>query len=254
MENMIRVNELLILENRSGTTLAGTEGKKVLSFTLPEGFFAPQFTSEIADAVTVTDQGFDYIRPVNPGELQVGVSYHLKISSLPYTLSLQTNYPTLALMVLTDAGMQIVSDTLISQPPIEQGGQQFRPYVGENFDKGTVITAKLTRELQDNQRQGLIVSVIVGVLIVGGISSVYFKKWLSKGKKPSRSSRVSKPSLKQEREELIRAIAELDDRFEEGHLSEEIYHKERARKKKRLIELTRILSREQGARGVEGQR
>lgn len=265
--DMIRITEVLILDNRSEATLVSTGGSKVLSFNLPEGFFAPQFLEEMADAVSITDRGFDYNKPIAPGELKLAVSYHVKISSFPYTLSIKTSYPTKLLDVfIADSDTQVESPQLVAQPPVQMGDQLFRRYAGENFDKGVVIPIKLIpgsgkgqpgsglpdsnasrivplppEEQQDNQRQSLIVSVLVSILIVGGILSVYVKNRLSKNKRKSGSPRNPKLSLKQEREELIRVIAELDDRFEAGDITEENYHKERARKKKKLIELTRTL-------------
>lgn len=266
-KEVMRVVEVFMIENKSDATLVGLEEKKTLRFALPEGFFAPQFIDETANVVSVTHQGFDYLNPVEPGELQLAVSYHLKISSLPYTFSIQTNYPTQVLNVFTDPSIQVVSDQLRSQPLVQMGEQQFRRYAGNDFNQGTVIPIQLTpasgpslpnsgipdsnasrvaplpsEEFQDNQRQSLIVFIIVSILIIGGVLAAYSKSRLNKNKKASKPARMLKPSVKQEREALIRAIADLDDRFEAGDLAEEAYHKERARKKKKLMELTRAIN------------
>lgn len=267
--NVLVANEFLVLENGSDATIVGTEEKKVLSFTLPEGFFAPQFMPEIVESVAVNDRGFDYTKPVSPGELQVGVSYHLKVSSFPHTLSIRTSYPTRSFIIVTEMDNQVVSDQLATQPPMQQDDKQFRLYTGENLDKGAIITAKLTSSVdqpgsgngnqqaqrgtmpppqippegrpEDNQKQGWIVLTIVSILILGGVFTYYIKRELNRQKKMSQSSRTPRLSPKQEREELIKMIGDLDDQFEAGELSEDTYRKERARKKKRLVELTRAL-------------
>lgn len=266
-KDVMRVVEVFILENKTDATLVGSEGRGSLHFVLPEGFFAPQFIEDPADTISITDRGFEYIKPVDPGELQLAVSYHLKVSSFPYTFSIQTSYPTQSLNIFTDRSMEVVSDQLRSQPLVQMGEQQLRRYAGGNFDKDTRVILKLIpaneatqsnsgiptsdasrivplppEEQQDNQRQGLIVSILVSILIIGGVLSIYAKSQLKKTKKASKSSTALKPSLKQEREELIKIIAELDDQFEAGAITEETYRKERARRKKKLIELTRILN------------
>ena len=219
-----------------------------LRFALPRGAVNTQMQSGFNNQDVVPDVGgIQVTSPVDPGPHDFALSFQLPYQGSSADLSLQLPYTTGTFSVyLPDQGPRLGPTDLAAGQPQQLGNQQYTPFVASNLAKSTIVPLQLTGL---NSRGGLgpnqlaLVSLGVVLLVLGGGVLLYSLR------RPARRGAavgVGSDALEQERLQLLVRLATLDDRYAAGQISARAYEAERARGKRRLVELT-VLRKQQAA-------
>lgn len=226
-----------------GSKVVGADGKKeTLRFSLPKKATELQYTLELMECCVVqTEEGFVDTMPVKPGAIEASFSYRLSYSSGTYTFSKKVNHPIDNFDLLVQSkGIEVVSDQLTTEEPLDIEGNRFIHLSSKNLAPGVILSARLSGlPKADIQRVLIWVAMGLTVLIVGfGFSYPLIRKRLQP---------VSpEGSLDHKRQGLLLKIAQLDNDFESGKISEEVYRRIRTETKAQLVELMRRLKEKSG--------
>jgi len=195
-----------------------------------------------------TADGFADTLPVIPGQstLQVILSYVIPYDPASTTLSTKFLYPTKAVNVfLSDSGVEMSSERMMLMGTMGAGAQAYIGYVGQDFTVGDTLVL----EFKGAAKTGAATTAPTGglsttgyVLIIGGLVLILVALALAYPallrRQPSAVVAEATPvPCDDECEELLAAIADLDDLFEAGELDEETYRRRRQALKARLLEI-----------------
>ncbi len=233
-EDILLVKEYYLLVNEADRTYIGASGEvdtEVLYFSLPEGATELQPTMGLMDCcIVMNENGFTDIMPALPGMKEVGYSYRLHPDSGTFTFSQMIHYPINRLDVLVqDGDIQVASNQLSDDEPMHINDIHYEHLSGQDFAAGDTLVMRLSG-LPRTETQGIALWVLLAVLVIG-ISFVFI--FLMKKKRLQPVS--DEGSLNLHKQQLLDELAELDDNFEDGNISEEAYRKLRAEKKAELI-------------------
>jgi mono/diheme cytochrome c family protein len=252
-EGGVSVNELYVVNNNSETVYIGESGnadegtfEMVLPGDAQEISFQRAFGSldEFipANELVFTGRGWADTFPLRPGPSSVIL---LASYVLPYedgvTISHPILYSTSAVnLVVPDAGVALTDE----EEWVDMGQRSMGSINVSNFGKsdlpaGSVLTVNLEGEPDlepvspgtitlDNQSE-LLIGLAVALLVIG-VAAVFIWKWKQEPVDAGLTESYS-------REDLLQAIADLDDDFELGRISEDRYHSEREDLKSELVAL-----------------
>ncbi len=198
--------------------------------------------------IVQTADGFADTLPVIPGQstLQVILSYVIPYDPASTTLSTTFLYPTKAVNVfLSDSGVEMSSERMMRMGTMGTGAQAYIGYVGQDFAVGDTLTLEFKGAATTG---GTLTSAPTGglsttgyVLIIGGLLLILVALALAypalRRRQPSGAVEPTPAPCDDECEELLAAIADLDDLFEAGDLDEETYRRRRQALKARLLEI-----------------
>jgi hypothetical protein len=211
-----------------------------LKFGLPKGAINAQMQSGFNNQDVVADvAGIQVTSPVDPGSHDFALSFQLPYQGSSADLSLQVPYPTGTFtMYVPDQGPKLGQTDLAAGDPQQLGNQTYTPFSASNVAKSTVVPIQLTGlgssgGLGPNQLA--LVSLGVVLLVLGGGVLIYTMR------RPARQAaadEVDSDAIEQERLQLLVRLATLDDRYAAGQITARAYKTERARGKRRLVELT----------------
>jgi 5-hydroxyisourate hydrolase-like protein (transthyretin family) len=261
----LAVQELYIFDNSSDMIYVG-RGGSILHFSLPGDATGLALSdSHLQSNVIETDQGFDSLLPVEPGQSQVLFSYLLPYDQRSLTLRRKLMYPTNSLDVLIpDVGVQAESGQLTYRGLT--GGEQtsYLHFEAQDLGRGAEIEVSLSGSpggaatlalsgvsLSSGVRE-LWPWIAAGLVLVGGLlafAQLRLQRTRRKGAgapPPVTAEDQSRDSeLRARRQELLQLVADLDDAFAEGNVSEEGYRQLRESVHSRLMEISRRLEADQ---------
>ncbi|MFQ5988032.1 MAG: hypothetical protein ACE5H6_04195 [Dehalococcoidia bacterium] len=240
------VVEDIILANWGDETYigsAGAEDRQALRFLLPGDARDVEFTYGLMECCTqMSDHSIINSMAFPPGTKEVAFSYGLVYSPPSYLFSRAVDYPTNSLILyVEDVGdIELTSEQLTAaEPIIAQDGTRFLQFVGQDLTAGGDLTFTISVSTiavstpTDYQSAFRWVGVALIVLALGFCFSY-----------PMLTRRLPKwGAVSPEARDLLLEIAELDDDFEGGRISEEEYRRLRSQKKARAVELSRPLRR-----------
>jgi hypothetical protein len=242
------VMEMGAVVNRSDRTYVGAAGEDgrptTLRFSLPRGAtqVAPQAGLPPDDLVPTPD-GFQTANPVVPGRQELAFSYQLPYSSSTLDLAKRLEYPTGTFnLYLPDTGLTAVSPHLTYQGTSELGGQRYQLYSAQGLPAGAAIAIRLgglpAPDIPRPQQLGLIV-LGASAALLGGATAVAIRRRrrANAALAPAHAPVASGGDL--ERVDLVRSLAELDERYSAGAIDEATYRAEREQGKARLVALLR---------------
>jgi cytochrome c551/c552 len=241
----ISVAELLMFENRDKKIYVGSDvvnGKReTLRFRLPSDASNIQFVHGItSENVVQTESGFSDTSAVWPGVRRVVYTYTLPFKSGKNVIEDKVNYPTDSLLLLvSDSDENVTVEGLTGGGLVDIQNEKFLQWTGKNLKPGSKIVVAINKSF-DREAVVKWAALCVVLLVVGG-GMLYAFVFKGKGFDSQESEEVLS-DIEKEKGKLIQEIAELDDRFEEGGLDEEIYRKARKEKKERLIKLIRRIT------------
>lgn len=236
-KGILRIKELMVVQNRGTHTYVGNReaalGKKeTLHISLPEGAVDFQNLQGLRSS-DIVPTGNDVVdtAPIKPGTKRIQFSYSIDTKGKDYKFLKAFNLETKQFgIIFPDTGLQMVSNQLTLQGPMESNGQKFYTLSGRDFPRGFQIAVDLK-----SAEKGSIVKwgvVILGVIILGvGIGIPLKMKKVTTDEEPENDQYES-------RTDVLRAIAELDDQAEAGEIDPEDYKIQRAE----LLSRTRELS------------
>jgi mono/diheme cytochrome c family protein len=252
----VQVGELLAIRNGGDLTLRPeAEGGPTIEFPLPSGYTSLTFQDgELGNAYLQTESGFADTLPIGPGDNARQILASFK---LPYTDSLtfsQTlSYPAAEInILLPDAGVTISGNGLVDAGAQEMEGGQFGLYTLPGANAGETVTFTLSGRptiTSDSNAAPPITfdlrSALIGILALGLAVALAAYWWTGGSSEPTPAPATTpKPSKRARsqtarRDELLDAIAALDDTYEAGNYDEIKYREERERLK---TELRKIVS------------
>ena len=257
-DRILNVLQIVQLQNTGDRTYIGgtSVGPHRVTLSLPilDGATDIQFDSQDADSTTIRGTNLlSYTLPFQPGNDQVVYNYSVPFNPPTYPFSLQLPFDVLKYqLLLTDVGATITS-TQLSAPTNfpTQSGQNYLMSAASNLSKGSVVKATFINlpattsapnpttsgsnpasaspAVVDNNSQ----MIGVGVL---GLAAVAALLLIAYPLIRRRANRVAVASTNR-RMELLQDIADLDDDFEAGKVSESTYKEERVRLKAKLSEM-----------------
>ena len=237
----VTVGQLYVFSNR-GDTAYGADGASRLRFNLPAGAAGVSVQNAVeGQNLFAVEGGFELAQPVIPGErsTQVLVSFDLPYAgAADYAQTMV--YPVSSLNVLiTDLGVSLSDSALTSLGVQNAMGMQFQGFEQTGLSAGdslrfhlsglptTVTGAETAVAPAAVERPWPLVAGLAGVgaglLIAGG-----WLYWRSRGQP------AVQPPLS--RDDLLRALAELDERHDAQQVSDLAYTRARDRIKQQLRE------------------
>jgi hypothetical protein len=227
-EGAVQIAELLVLVNTSDHTyVGGSSGdrRESVHFSLPDGARDVQLMDGLYErAVTVSaDELIDSVG-VKPGMREVAYSYTVPITGRTIALGRRVDYPTGRFEVFGRAGATLSVTPLARQDDVKTDQGIYARYSGGPVEAGTVVKFGLTG-LPVRRPIGRYAAIAAFAgLVAAGVAYPFLRR--TRQLDPRRSV--------MSRDELIRTVAALDDRFDAGQLSEAAYHRQRARYLERL--------------------
>jgi hypothetical protein len=250
---VVSVLELYQFGNMGDETYVGKAGaagvRQSVVVALPEDAFGLVLQSDaLAGMVEVVDNQVAASAPVLPGDatLDLAFSYRLPYSGAKTALIRRAQYPILRVNgLVADGGGTLSSDSLTYMGDLEVEGQWFSQYVGEGLASGEALLLQLDglAPLGEAAASGAVGGGITTAAsptavrwFVFGAAALLFAVGLSH---PSWGRMGGRPGNGEggdvdEREHLLRLLAQLDDAHAAGLLDEEVYLHLREEHKSRL--------------------
>lgn len=229
-EGAVQVAELLVFVNTSDRTYVGGgsngDRRQSLHFSLPDGARDVQLMDGLDErAVTVSaDELVDTVG-VKPGMREIAYSYALPVTGRTVEVRRRVDYPTGRLEVFGRAGATLSVTPLGRQDDVKTDQGVYARYSGGPIEAGAIVKVGLTG-LPVRRPTGRYAAIAAFIgLVAAGIVYPFLR----------RPRRVVEPRRAvMGRDELIQAVAALDDRFEAGEVPEAEYHRRRTRYLERL--------------------
>lgn len=260
-EDRVGVNQLYIVNNDQDAVFVGASGdpaQGVVEVAVPEGAenlmfqrsFGSMDTFLPANDFVQTARGWADPLPLRPGQ---GALTLLVRYELPYTSGMTIAHPIFyetatSTIILPDVGVSVTNNPWVEQPPQSFGqGETFLNYSGPGVPAGETITVVLEgrpRVVTDDSGAAVATRDQTTELLIGGaalllaaVGGVFL--WRAWQKRSSEEEDWEEPEETTvvdpaEADELLKAIADLDEAFETGSIDETAYQAQRAELKRRL--------------------
>lgn len=243
----LRIMEIISINNVGNRTYKGLEKEgsgeiETLVFDLPRGYSNFKLMQMIPpEQLRFKEDGFALTGPIIPGRSQFNFTFNLPGSVLTWKKDIK--YPTGNINLLySDPSLNIISDGLSSRGAMKMGDNEYIVLTAKNIKSGSSFSisfggaAKQLGWISGNQGT-IVIIFIIGLVALTGFSLAI----------KARAGRCGEEGAPPEEEfelqknELIKDIALLDDRFEAGALAQKGYDEERSEKKAQLLEIVRII-------------
>ncbi len=250
-EGAVGVNELYVVNNNSNTVFVGESGdpdQGTFEILLPDDAqeisiqraFGSMDNFVPANEFVFTGRGWADSFPLRPGPgtLVILVSY-----ALPYDDEATISHPILysasaVNLALPDTGVTLVdAQDWADMGQLAMGSTNVSNFGKSDIPAGSVLTLSLEGEPEliessvgstvVDSRLELFVGIGVAIL-VAGIAVVFIRRWQNV---PAERA----IPLGSDRDELLQAIADLDDDFEAGLIGDNTYQREREQLKANLV-------------------
>jgi len=225
------VREFIVFENRDNRTFVGqrkvegSDRREVVRVSLPQGALDLQFERSMTGRIIKTEDGFISTAELRPGPTNLQFSYRVSTPDSSYFFKRTVNMKTESIeMIFPAAGIRVTTDEARFKGPTMESDQRFLHLSGKDFEKG----AELAVRLDFGRRDGFL------KWILGGIGAFVFVVGFAFSVLRGRRTPVAEPSpagegldKEENREALLRRIADLDLRHEQGEIDPDVYRAER---------------------------
>ncbi len=234
---LLNILELLVLVNTGDRAYASRPGagggmpRELVRFGLPPGADGLTFQETIPGVeVRQVDRGFALIGAIPPGAHELFFSYTVPYVGDSLAISRTLPYPTDDVLILVgDDRLQVAAPGLVARGSTTIAGRTYQVLAAERLPAGTRLTFTLT-----GLGGGLTPLVVDHGLLRGiGLVALLLGAALAVGY----ALRARARGLGQ-REQLLQAVAALDDRFAAGALDPADYRAQRSALLARLRTLT----------------
>ena len=218
-------------------TAAGDGPPATLRFALPRG--ASEVTPQAGlppAALVGTADGFFSTNPILPGRHELALSYQVPFEGSTLDIAKRLEYPTAAFNLYVPAtAVSVVSPQLTAAGTSEMGGQRYQVYGAQGLPGGSQIALRFSGlpASAGARAQQLGFAVLgFGVVGLGGAALFALRR---RSAEPTLEAVAAAREAGSPRLELLRALAELDERFTAGEVDEQRYRVERQEGKARLV-------------------
>lgn len=244
-EGAVQVAELLVFTNTSDRTYIGgpprADGKReTIRFTLPAGAANVQYMEGLMECcVSATDTGMVDTMDVEPGMREIAYAYTLPAGRGALALSRPLDYPSERAEVFGNATVRLEVAPLQRQQDVTTDQGTYARFSGTDLRAGTEIRLALSGlPVPRSATRRLAVALFAGVVAAALVYPLLRR----------RASAPAQTEPTQTREDLIAAVAALDDRFEAGQIPEAEYRRRREWYMTRLRRLTNLQEIQAGTR------
>jgi hypothetical protein len=185
-----------------------------IGFALPEG--AAETGVRILDAtidvpgLVETDFGFAATVAIPPGEHRFTFAYRVAGAAGTYDFSRVALYPVLKTTMYASDPLEVRSNRLQEAGTEEIGGTEYRLYsTGDVLDPGDSLQVSAAAEASGTP--GLTIGIVLAFLLAGVLLGFALV----------RRGGTRRPPAEPSRQEIVRAIAELDIRHEAGEIGDD---------------------------------
>jgi hypothetical protein len=242
-EGGLSVIESVTVANSSERAYIGRRGRvggrgapaPSLGFALPAAAACRAGACGIVDAtidvpvIVPQDYGFAATAAIPPGRTQITFSYRVEGGAGTFELSRVALYPTVETSVYAVEPLEIRSDRLRPQGQRRVGRDLYRVWsTTEALDAGDSLPVLAVAEA--GSQGSLIAGLGAAAAVIAGAVMVA----LVRRRRARSTSAPMAASRPENRDDLLRAIAELDLRYEAGELSPTNYDVARAKLKAKL--------------------
>lgn len=253
----LQVGEMHVFSNSGDRVYIGpsSELSGTLRFGLPVGATNLQFQEgELGGRFLKVDDGFVDTAPVLPGtgSHQVLFSYNLSYESPQFSFAVTDYYTATGVNVLvSDPAVQVSSPVLESEGLRDMQGQQWVSLAGKNLPAGQEILLALSNlPLEQRERPALpagtagpasrmdsvrlivLAAAVFGLGVLVGYNLPRRQQSAQGSSLPSRETAAETAEWSDD--DLVMALADLDDAFERDEIPPDEYHQRRESLKKRL--------------------
>jgi hypothetical protein len=214
------------------TAVAPRNGAGIWTAIVPER--ARQFRVGEGDVseggLVMRDGRVHLFAPIAPGLKQLSFRYELPPDAFPLRVPITEAVGVLEI-VADDPGARVSGAGLRETRPVESEGRTFKRFLSQDVPRNAVVRIDLARDR--GAARGFTVAVLGALFAAAAGGALAFA--ITRGRKPPATSPAERES-----QVLVRAIAELDDRFEREPAgaggSRAAYEAERRALKERLRE------------------
>jgi len=228
-----QINEAVIVENRGDRVYVGTQEvqpgvRETLRISLPNKASNLQFDQHVAPFIVNTAEGFVDTSAIKPGKKRILFSYTVDSTDLNYIFTKDLHQQTDNLtVVFPDQEFKVKSDQLDLKDSITNSGRRFYTLFGKNFVKGSRVVIEFNSIRNDKLFQWVIPVMLILLVTIGLLIPLIKRKNLrqiSDRQTPFKDQ----INLSDQRQAILQAIAQLDDRAESGDIDTDRYLMERA--------------------------
>jgi hypothetical protein len=242
----VMIGQLFIVSNSSDRAYLAADGTS-LKFPLPKGATNVRFMDgELGGRYRATDDGFADTEAVIPGTgtTQILVSYDLAYDGTKLDLNWKMPYAIKSINVLIPEGNAKLTSAQLTRADVRptQGGNMVN-FVGSDIAAGQSVAIQLAGAISavpaGESPVGSVtaspVLIVAAALLLVAVAIVAFV-WLRQRQRAALMEQEA-VDVEASQDELLDAIAALDDDFEAGQIQEADYRRQRAELKAELVEL-----------------
>lgn len=263
-EDVVQVSQLYIVNNAEEAVFVGTMGdpaQGVVEVAVPDGAENLEFLRSFgamdsflpANDFVQTTRGWADPLPLRPGD---GALTLLVRYTLPYSSGMSITHPIFyqtgsSTIILPDVGVEVTNSPWVAQAPQSFGqSETFLNYIGPDIPAGQTITMVLEGRPSivtnaggaavANRDQTTELLIGGGALLLAAVGGVFLWRYWQTRERDDDDEEVFAEavpvvaSTESEADELLRAIAALDDDYEVGGIDEADYQTRRAGLKQQL--------------------
>jgi mono/diheme cytochrome c family protein len=234
-QGVLEVIQLWLISNDGDRTVVPGNGGGVLDVVLPEGAFGLTFEAGTPeDRFALTGQGFTDTGPIRPGTMSAQLVFSFAV---PYDgqldLSQPVGYPVDAVVALVPEGDLRLSGVGVEDQGVrDMAGSEVHAYGYQPIAAGQAVSFRVAGRSASASRNTLS-SVAIGVGVFGVALIAAGLWWYRRPGTGARSSTAEG----EDRQGLLRQLADLDDAHEAGQMDEQAYRRRREAVKRRLMEI-----------------
>jgi hypothetical protein len=191
------------------TAIAPQSGRPVWTAIVPEG--ARNFKVGQGDVseggLVMRDGQVHLLAPIAPGLKQLSFRYELPRAAFPLAVPITQDVGMLEI-VADDPGAQVRGAGLREMPAVQSEGRTFKRFIAQDVHENNVIRIALAPER--GAAPGMMPAVVAALFAAAAAAAIAFVVVRAR----RRPATVEPRARHRESEVLVRAIAELDARFE----------------------------------------
>lgn len=251
-DNQMRVAELYILTNSADRAYVGDGA--TLRLDLPAGAENVSFDDpRMAQSASIEDGAVVDTLPVPPGDRQILLSYDIPYTGRTAAFEKELSYPTQNLnLLVADVGIAVDAGDMVAGDPVAtQANTQFLNYTQRDLPAGHELSVQLSDLPRGGSGAtvsvpvdrsgtlrwfglGLVLAALMFVVVYPTLRPRVVRDELPEGQ-------TARAVLRRRRRALLEELAELDDDFDAGAVTEVDYVEERAEIKAELIDVMQQL-------------